>query len=143
MGFLIDTNVVSELRKGDRCHPQVAAWFESLTDQPLFLSCLSLGEIRQGIETKRRRNPEQAQALERWLQSLETHYADRVLPITPAIADCWGRLNAQRTFPVIDGLLAATALVHGLTLVTRNVADVQGSGVEWFDPFVHPEGRTQ
>jgi len=135
VGFLIDTNVVSELRKGKKASAKVRQWFESTAEPDIFLSVLTLGEIRNGVERLRRRDPTSAAVLESWLQQLATTTADRVLPITPAIADRWGRLGVPDPLPVIDSLLAATALVHGLTLVTRNVGDMQRTGVPVFNPF--------
>ena len=135
MKYLLDTNVISELRKGSRCHPAVAAFFERLPSQDLCISVLTLGELRKGIERIRGRDADQAQSLDAWLAEISKHYASRIVPIDLEIAARWGRLAAIRTFPVIDGLLAATALVHGLTLVTRNWRDLEGSGAAWLDPF--------
>jgi toxin FitB len=134
-GFLVDTNVLSEARKGSRAHPRVRNWITAHRDE-IYLSVLVTGEIRRGIETIRRRDPTQAASLERWLREVETSFEERILPIDPAVADRWGRLMAERTLPVIDGLLAATALVHGLTLATRNVRDVARSGVSSVNPFL-------
>jgi predicted nucleic acid-binding protein len=135
MSYLIDTNIISEIRKGDRCDRAVAAWYASIADEELFLSALILGEIRKGIEQARRRDPDKAAALERWLQQVETAFGGRVLGIDNAVADQWGRLSAIRPLPVIDGLLAATAMTNGLTLVTRNDRDVAGLGVAVLNPF--------
>ena len=101
-----------------------------------FLSVLVTGEIRRGIASLRKRDPRAATTLERWLDTLVRAYADRVLPVDAAIADEWGRLDAQGTVPVVDGLLAATVRVHGLTLVTRNLKDILRTGVDALDPFV-------
>ena len=135
-GFLLDTTVASEGRKGGRINPNVSAWFESVTDDDIYLSVLVVGEIRKAVELARPNDPVKAQALEGWLAGLEREYADRVLPITPAVADQWGRLAALRPLPTTDGLLAATALVHDLTFVTCNVADVAHTGVTLLDPFI-------
>lgn len=135
MRYLVDTNVISELRKGRRCHSGVAAFFDQAPAESLFLSVLSLGELRKGIEQIRGRDPEQAQSLDAWLRDLQRFYASRILPIDAEVADRWGELNTLRTFPVVDALLAATALVHDLTLVTRNARDVEGSGAVVIDPF--------
>src|SRR5579859_3594245 len=128
MSYLLDTNVISEARKptGDA---NVKAWFAATSSSQLFLSVLVLGEIRQGIERLRRRDRTQAQLLDAWLAMLRERYGDRLLPITGEIADEWGRLNVPDPLPAVDGLLAATARVHSLTLVTRNVADVERTGV--------------
>ena len=133
--FLIDTSIISEIRKGGRCNPKVAAWFRKVRDEEIFLSVLVVGEIRQGIERLRPRNARQAHALEQWLEELLESFGDRVLPVDESTAQRWGRINARDTFPVIDSILAATADVHGLTLVTRNIKDVEKSGVRCLNPF--------
>lgn len=135
MGYLIDTNVLSELQKGERANPHVRAWYSQTRSEELYLSVLVLGEIRQGIERLRRRDPEQAQRLEQRMALVQARLADRILPISTAVAERWGRINVPDAFPVIDGLLAATALEHGLTLVTRNVRDVERSGASLLNPF--------
>ncbi|HET7485452.1 MAG TPA: type II toxin-antitoxin system VapC family toxin [Solirubrobacterales bacterium] len=135
MSYLIDTNVISELRKDDRADPGVASWFEGLSDEEIFLSVLTLGEIRRGIESIRRRDPKAAGALESWLGRVSEAHRDRVLPIDRSIAEEWGRMNVPDPLPVVDGLLAATAKVTGLTLATRNVGDIEHTGVKFVDPF--------
>ena len=135
MSYLIDTNIISEIRKGERCDTHVSAWYASITDEDLFLSTLVLGEIRKGVELARPRDAGKAAALERWLRDVETAFNGRVLGIDNAVSDQWGRMSAIRTVPVIDGLLAATALINGLTLVTRNDRDVDGLGASVLNPF--------
>ena len=135
MSFLIDTNVISEVRKGVRCDPSVAIWFDGVPEDQLFLSALVVGEIRKGVELARPRDPDRAAALEAWLSTLAAGFANRILPIDRAVAESWGRMSAVRTVPVIDGLMAATALVHDMTLVTRNEADVVGLGARVLNPF--------
>lgn len=135
-GYLLDTNVISELRKRERCQPRVRQWFATVADNELFLSVLVLGEIRHGIELVRRRDPFAARALDRWVKGLENRFEDHVLPVTTAICERWGRIGLERPLPPIDGLLAATALHHGLTLVTRNTAHAIHSGVDVLNPFV-------
>jgi len=135
MGFLIDTNVLSEVQKGDRTNPGVRAWYDAVEPRELYLSVLVLGEVRQGIERLRRRDPAQAERLAQRLTLITAGFADRILPISAAIAEQWGNNNVPDALPVIDGLLAATAQVHGLTLVTRNVRDVERSGVSLLNPF--------
>lgn len=135
MSFLLDTNVLSELRKGKRANPDVVAWFAEIPEEELFLSVLIAGEIRQGIERLRRRDLDTAERLDRWLVTLLADYADRILPLDLRIAELWGRLNDPDPLPAIDGLLAATAIAHGLTLVTRNGRDVARTGVSIVNPF--------
>lgn len=135
MSFLVDTNIISELRKKDRADSKVRAWFATVADNDLYLSVLVVGEIRQGIERVRSRNAEQAAALEKWLYQVRTSFGPRLLPITESVAEEWGRLNRIRPLPTVDGLLAATAKVNGLTLVSRNVTDVADTGVSYLDPF--------
>jgi toxin FitB len=134
MSFLLDTNVVSEARK-PAANPNVQAWLASVPGLELYLSVLVIGEIRQGIERLRRRDPAQAAVYETWLSTLLRDYADRVIPVTAEVAQEWGRLNVPDPLPVIGGLLAATAKVRGWTLVTRNTGDLANSGVRLLNPF--------
>jgi predicted nucleic acid-binding protein len=133
--------VISELRKGQRADPGVASWFVGLADEEVFLSSLTLGEIRRGIESIRRRDPKAAAALDSWLGRVSELHRERVLTVDRAIAEEWGRMNVPDPLPVVDGLLAATARVNGLTLATRNVADVARAGVDCFDPFAGSSGN--
>ena len=135
MKFLLDTNVVSEIRKRDRAHPNVVRWVARTPVTEIGTSVLVLAEIRHGIELKRRSDPEQAKALDRWFSQMRTRLGDRVLPIDEPIAGAWALMGIPNPLPLIDGLLAATAKVHGLTLVTRNVADIAVAGVPLLDPF--------
>lgn len=134
MAYLLDTNVVSETRRR-RPNANVLRWFASVDGDDLYLSVMVLGEIRQGIERLRARAPDQAAEFEAWIDRLEHDYADHILPISADVADEWGRLNAPVALPVVDTLLAATAKVHDLTLVTRNRKDVVRTGVPLLDPF--------
>jgi toxin FitB len=135
LSYLLDTNVISELRKDGRADANVRTWFAQLANEEIFLSVLTIGEIRRGVENVRRRDPDSATALDRWLALLSEAHGDRILPVDRTIAEEWGRMNVPDPLPVVDGLLAATARVLGLTLVTRNIADVEGTGVELLDPF--------
>lgn len=135
MRFLMDTNVVSELRKRKRGNIGVRQWFAKTPGNHIYLSVLTIGEIRQGIERIRRKDSIAAESLEKWLITVEIQMAGRIIPISQAIAERWGRLNVPNPLPTIDGLLAATALEWDLTLVTRNVRDVERSGVRWLNPF--------
>lgn len=139
MSYLIDTNIISEVRKGARCDPHVSAWYASIADEDIFLSTLVLGEIRKGVELARPRDAGKAAALERWLREIEAAFDGRVLGIDNTVSDQWGRMSAIRPVPVIDGLLAATALTNGLTLVTRNDRDVAGLGATVLNPFKDAE----
>ena len=134
MSFLLDTNVVSEIRKRAP-HPNVLGWFTSAPAGELFLRVLVVGEIRQGVDRLARRDPAQAEVFEHWLTQLVAIYKDRIVPVTTEVAEAWDRLNVPDPVPVIDGLLAATALVHGWTLVTRNTADLASTGARLVDPF--------
>ena len=136
MGCLIDTNVLSELRKGNKANVGVRDWFANADSDSLYISVLTLGEIRQGIEQLKRRDQQAAKSLECWLKQIETESANFLLSVTQEIADCWGKINVPDKMPVIDGFLAATALVHDLTLVTRNIRDVERSGVKLLNPFL-------
>ena len=140
MSFLLDTNIVSDLRRGGRAHPALVEWFDAQPPRALFLSVVTLGEIRQGIEQLRERDGRQAAALDRWLTGLIQFYEDRLLDVDGEVAEEWGRLRARRSAPVVDALLAATALVHNLTLVTRNARDFAGLSVRVFNPFAGSEG---
>jgi predicted nucleic acid-binding protein len=133
--FLLDTNVIAELRKGSRANANVRSWFAALDPEAILLSVVTVGEIRQGIENVRRRDAVTARSLERWLRRVLTDHHDRILVVDLAVAEEWGRLNVPDRLPVIDGLLAATAKVHGLTLATRNVKDVARSGADVLNPF--------
>ncbi len=135
MSFLIDTNIISEIRKGSRCDPAVAAWWAGVAEDDLRVSVLVLGEIRKGVELARQRDPQKARALETWLDDLVSDFGDRIIPVDAAVAEEWGRMAAVRPVPAIDALLAATARANGLTLVTRNAADVAGLDVEVLNPF--------
>ena len=137
--FLLDTNVVSEVRKGGRSDSSVSNWYTGGGESQLFISSLTIGEIRRGIELVRRRGDiEQADALETWLQTVVEGFSGRILSVDADVANTWGRMSALRPVPVVDGLLAATAEVHDMTLVTRNVSDVEGLGVQVFNPFGAP-----
>jgi hypothetical protein len=134
MPYLLDTCIVSELRK-PIVNPGVSSWISSVKADEVYLSVLTIGEIRMGIEQHRLRNPSGAGNLERWLLGLETHYAERILPLTAKVADRWGRLSPSQPLPAIDGLIAATCVEHRLTIVTRNIADFQRSGANTLNPF--------
>ena len=135
MKFLLDTNVISEIRKRDRAHPSAVRWVTRTPVEDIGTSVLVLAEIRHGIELKRRSDPDQAKSLDRWFTPMRTGLGERVLPIDEPVAEAWSLLGIPNPLPLIDELLAATAKVHGLTFVTRNVQDIASAGVSLFDPF--------
>jgi predicted nucleic acid-binding protein len=137
---LLDTGIVSEVRRGARCDPNVAAWCASVDDADIFLSVLVPGEIRRGVERVRPNDPALARALEKWLETVAGSFADRILPVDRAVADEWGRMGARgsgarRPVSTVDALLAATARVYAMTLATRHVSDVADLGAEFVNPF--------
>lgn len=138
-GFLLDTNILSELRKGNRCDAGVRQWFEEAASEDLFISVLVLGEIRQGIERIRPRDQTQARALEKWLNGISSDFADRLLPVNDKVADQWGRLGLRQPVPVLDALLAATALTYDLTVVSRDEDGFRNTGVHFLNPFSMPK----
>jgi hypothetical protein len=132
--YLLDTNVLSELRK--RVPDEgVEAWYTSVASSELFLSVLTIGEVRLGVERLRRKDPPAAERLERWLDGLVVTYGDRIVVVDSAVAQQWGRISVPDPVPVIDGLLAATVLVRGWTLVTRNTSQVERTGARLLNPF--------
>ena len=135
MNYLLDTNVLSESRKGARCDPAVAAWLSGRAKADLWTSAIVIGEIRRGIERIRARDPAQAQAFERWLDQVKGDFAGRILAVDERTAEAWGELDAREPLPAADGLIAATAQVHGMTVVTRDVADIARTGVPLLNPF--------
>jgi predicted nucleic acid-binding protein len=135
LSYLIDTNVISELGKGSRCNSNVSAWYAGIDAEDIYLSVLVRAEIRKGIERARPSDLAKAEALETWLSQVRAAFAGRILPIDEEVADEWGRMAAQRSLKVVDSLLAATAKAKGLTLVTRNVADVAGLEAVVLNPF--------
>jgi predicted nucleic acid-binding protein len=133
--YLLDTNVVSELRKKE-CDPHVVRWFEAVESSDLYISVLVVGEIRRGIERLRHRGDnKQASTLDRWLAELKDEFGDRLVGVSAAIAERWGALSAAQPLTVIDGLLAASAIEHGLTLVTRERGALTATGAVLLDPW--------
>jgi len=133
VGFLLDTSAVSEIRRGRDLN--VAAWAGQAHNADLYLSVLTLGEIRTGIERLRGRDAAQAQVFAAWLAELRDCFVQRILPIDARVADEWGRLNAPSERATADALIAATARVHQLTVVTRNTADFDGCDVALLNPW--------
>jgi|ERR1039458_4281958 predicted nucleic acid-binding protein len=134
MTYLLDTNVVSELRKRNP-DPHVLDWYGKVASAEIFVSALTIGEIRLGIERLRRKDGSRADLLEQWLRGLHASYADHIINVDAAVAEEWGCHNVPDPLPVIDGLLAASARIRGWTLVTRNTGGLARSGVALLNPF--------
>ena len=136
--YLLDTNVISELRKHERANPGVLAFFQGLVDEQarVYLSVLTLGELRRGVDLIRYRGDlAQAASLEQWLGRVVEEYAERILDFGQDEALLWGRLRVPHHENAIDKQIAATALINDLTLVTRNTRDFATTGAKLFDPF--------
>jgi toxin FitB len=133
VSLLLDTNAISEIRRGR--DPNVQAWARAVADRDLYLSVLTLGEIRKGIERLRVRDVLQARTFATWLAELESRFAPRILQVDARVAQEWGRLSALTPRSTVDSLIAATALVHGLTVVTRNTVDFEGCDVALLNPW--------
>ncbi|WP_310449686.1 type II toxin-antitoxin system VapC family toxin [Sulfuritalea sp.] len=135
--YLVDTNVISEARKGEKANPGVQRFFQAIEAEDLYLSVQTIGEIRRGLENIRHRGDlPQAKKLEVWLDLVVTSYADRILSFDEECAQVWGRLMSPRHEHPIDKQIAAIALIHDLTVVTRNVDDFRGTGTKTSNPFV-------
>jgi predicted nucleic acid-binding protein len=135
--YLVDTNVISEARKGKKANPGVQEFFQASKASDLYLCAQTIGEIRRGLENIRQRGDLlQARKLEKWLDLLVTAYADRILSFDEACAQVWGRLMSPHHEHPVDKQIAAIALIHDLTVITRNVADFRGTGVGMSNPFV-------
>jgi predicted nucleic acid-binding protein len=135
MRYLLDTNVISEMRKGPRADGGVLGWMTATSASSMWVSALVLGELRRGVEALRRRDPAGAEVLDGWLRVVTSVHAGRVLPVDAEVADRWGHLNVPDPVPTLDGLLAATALVHHMTVVTRNTRDFARTGADTLNPF--------
>jgi toxin FitB len=135
MNVLVDTNVISELKRGAKAAPRVVAWFAATAPQNVFTSVIVLGEIRRGIELVARRDKQQADALERWYALVRERLGNRVLAVDESVMALWARISVPNMLPAFDGLIAATALVHGLTIATRNMQDYRRAGVEVINPW--------
>jgi toxin FitB len=133
LSFLLDTNVVSEIRRGRDSYGW--AWANGVEDIDLHVSVMTLGEIRKGIELLRSRDPIQAEVFANWLGELHTRFAERIVPIDVAVGEEWGRLNATMPRNTVDSLIAASARVRGLTVVTRNTRDFEDCGVALINPW--------
>lgn len=134
MSFLLDTNVLSEVKRS-RGDVRVKNWFAKADSGALFTSVMVVGEIRRGIELMRRRDASQIAGFEAWLSQLQKEFGERVLRITQEIAEEWGRLNVPDPLPTIDALLVATARVHDLTIISRNIRDIGRGGARVLNPW--------
>jgi predicted nucleic acid-binding protein len=132
--YILDTNVLSALRRPDRA-PQVTRWLTSCPEDQLYLSVVTLGEIERGIAQQEARNPQFAEDLRVWIERTTTLFSDRLLPFGPAEARIWGRLSERLGHSGADLLIAATALAQGAVVVTGNVSDFEPTGVETLNPF--------
>ena len=134
LAYLLDTNVLSETRK-KRVDAGVLSFLQAAEASSLYVSVLTLGELRKGVAKKKLEDPEAARRLAEWVDGLEFSFADRMIGIDAAIARLWGDWSGDRPRAVVDTLLAATAVVHGLSLVTRNIHDVRDIPVKLLDPW--------
>lgn len=132
--YLLDTNILSETRR-KQADQRVIAFLSAAEPSSLYISALTLGELRKGVALKKRIDPDTARKLAHWVDGLEYSFADNILGINAAIATIWGELSAQRPRPVIDTLIAATAIAHDLIMVTRNTADVEDIKVDLLNPW--------
>jgi predicted nucleic acid-binding protein len=134
MTYLIDANVVSEIRRR-RPDRSVLDWLAGTASAEQHLSVLTVGELRRGAALLRRRDQRAAASLDSWIDATVSEHRDRLVPVTIEVAERWARIGVPDPVPPVDGLLAATALVHDWTLVTRNTADMEPTGVRTFNPF--------
>lgn len=134
MAYLLDTNIISELRK-PKCDPNVRSWYDSIEGAGEYISSLVVGELTRGIQLLVRRDEPQAARLADWLNGIKEAYGSRIVPVDTAAAIVWGRWRASFPMPVADGLMAATAYVHDWTFVTRDTKDIERTGVRSLDPF--------
>ena len=138
MSYLLDTRLVAEVRKGLRCDPNVARWFSTVSGNDLHLSVLTLGELSRLVQIASRSDPDMAQSMTPWIAALKSGFKERILPIDVAVSQEWGKISAHERVAMTDGLLAATAKVHGLTLVSRNAGYLKGSGAMLLNPYENP-----
>jgi toxin FitB len=133
---LVDTNVISELRRGRNAAASVVAWFARMPPENVFTSVVVLGEIRRGIELAASRDQLQAHPLEQWYATMRRRLGERVLVVDEAVMTMWSRITVPNKLPAYDSLIAATALVHRLAIATRNVADYRNVGLDVINPWI-------
>ena len=135
--YLVDTNVISEARKGSKANRGVQRFWQDVNEEGLYLSAQTIGELRRGVENiKHRGDVKQAQQLEDWLAQITGTYASRILDFDAECAQVWGMLMSPHNQHTVDKQIAAIALIHDLTIVTRNINDFVGTGVSLHNPFV-------
>ena len=134
MNYLVDTNVLSELRKRDRADARVVGWFQQRKGAELYLSVLTIGELRRGVERIRIRDPSSSTTIELWLDRVVLDFRDRIVGVDRAIAERWGHLGIPDPIPDVDGLIAATAIERDLVVVTRNTRHIALTGARHIDP---------
>ena len=141
MKVLVDTNVLSELQRGRNAAPNVVAWFAQIPRDQVFTSVVVLGEIRRGIELLARRDKAQAAVFERWYAAMRDRFEDRVLVVDERVMTIWSRISVPNMLPAYDGLIAATALAHGMTVATRDMTDYRRAGIDAINPWSEPSRR--
>jgi len=137
VSFLLDTDVLSELRRGLQADRNVLAWDQAVDETERFTSILVIAELMKGAQLRSRRDVGGGAVLEQWIERIVAEFADRILTVDIAVSSIWARLMAQRSRPPIDMLIAATAIAHGYHLVTRNVTDFDGTGVQLINPWTY------
>jgi toxin FitB len=135
LNYLLDTNVVSEIRKGAQGHVQVMSWWKSTKASQVYLSVLTLGEIREGILRIKDKDSNRARHLGVWLTGLSRFFSSRLVPVDEAVAMRWADVRQHRSLPLIDSLMAASAISRDMTFVTRNTKDIEDCGVRYLNPF--------
>jgi toxin FitB len=135
VNVLLDTNILSKLRKGPQANERARAWDSRIDPNERFISVMCIAELMKGAALLSRKDINSGAALERWIGGVVTEFERRILPVDLVVSSVWARLMAQRSRPPVDTLIAATAIAHGCTLVTRNVSDFEGTGTALLDPW--------
>jgi len=138
VSWILDTDVITELRKGEQANPGLLKWFRAVDDEMLFISVVVLGELRHGVEVTRLKDPQAGDTLDQWLADVTAQFDERILPIDEEVAEQWGVFGMRDPISAVDGLVAATALVHGCTVVTRHEDAYAGTDVTVLNPFDGP-----